>query len=154
MILVLDKFYENVVKPEVEVRGNIPGSRCSNQGSEDTARRQKRSGQRKARLTRLDDVGCQPCYCPFEHDLFLGELGCQGMSGPKVEKVETPPSSLDPANFDRESAGTGSETSRCQPGPKGRQDEQMTRPEGERLISWVEWLYGIRYGCIYISRVS
>lgn len=83
MILVLDKFYENVVKPEVEVRGNIPGSQCSNQGSEDTARRQKRSGQRKARLTRLDDVGCQPC-CPFEHDLFLGELGCQGMSGPKV----------------------------------------------------------------------
>lgn len=36
MILVLDKFYENVVKPEVEVRGNIPGSQCSNQGSEDS----------------------------------------------------------------------------------------------------------------------
>jgi hypothetical protein len=93
MILVLDKFYENVVKPEVEVRGNIPGSQCSNQGSEDTARRQKRSGPRTARLTRWDDVGCQPCYCPFEHELFLGEVGWQGMSGPKVEKVETPPRS-------------------------------------------------------------
>ena len=69
---------------------------------------------------------------------------CQGLRSRKLRHL------LDPANFDRESEGTGSETSRCQPGPKGRQDEQMTRPEGERLISWVEWLYGIRYGCNYI----